>query len=50
MTLALFHELMRALSANEVDGYKSWLVLGIRQLGRDVAREVKSEWMLPLLA
>ena len=50
MTLALLQELMVALRANEAHGYKSWLVLGIKQLGRDVAREVKSEWMLPLLA
>ena len=28
-----------ALSANDADGYKSWLVLGIEQLGRDVAAE-----------
>jgi hypothetical protein len=38
-----------ALSANDADGYKSWLVLGIEQLGRDVAAEVESAWMVPLL-
>ncbi len=38
-----------ALRANEVDGYKSWLALGIEQLERDVAGEVESEWMAPLL-
>ncbi len=31
------------------DGYQSWLALGIKQLGRDVAAEVESEWMVPLL-
>ncbi|ABI47493.1 hypothetical protein sync_0844 [Synechococcus sp. CC9311] len=31
------------------DGYKSWLVLAIEQLGRDVAGEVESTWMVPLL-
>ena len=36
MTLALFEELLMALRANDVDGYKSWLVLGIEELGRDV--------------
>ena len=36
MTLALFQELLMALRANDVDGYKSWLVLGIEELGRDV--------------
>ena len=38
-----------ALRANEADGYESWLALGIKQLGRDVAGEVESEWMVPLL-
>ena len=49
MTLALLQELLMALSANDADGYKSWLMLGIEQLGRDVAGEVESEWMVPLL-
>ena len=38
-----------ALRANDADGYKSWLAIGIEQLGRDVAGEVESEWMVPLL-
>ncbi len=37
-TLALLQELLIALRANDDDGYKSWLALGIEQLGRDVAR------------
>ena len=37
-----------ALRANDADGYKSWLALGIEQLGRDVAAEVESEWMTGL--
>ena len=37
MTLALLQELLMALRANDADGYKSWLILGIEQLGRDVA-------------
>ena len=49
MTLALLQELLMALSANDADGYKSWLMLGIEQLGRDVAAEVESDWMEPLL-
>ena len=49
MTLALLQELLMALSVNEADGYKSWLALGVEQLGRDVAGEVESEWMVPLL-
>ena len=38
-----------ALRANDADGYKSWLAIGIEQLGRDVAGEVESDWMVPLL-
>ena len=49
MTLALLQELLMALRANDADGYKGWLALGIEQLGRDVAGEVESEWMVPLL-
>ena len=49
MTLAFLQELLIALRANDADGYKTWLVLGIEELGRDVAGEVESEWMVPLL-
>ena len=49
MSLALLQELLMALRANDVDGYKSWLALGIEELGRDEAGEVESEWMVPLL-
>jgi len=38
-----------ALRAYYADGYKSWLALGIQELGRDVAGEVESDWMVPLL-
>ena len=38
-----------ALRANDADSYKSWLALGIEQLGREVAAEVESDWMVPLL-
>ena len=49
MTLALLQELLMALRANDADGYKSWLALCIQQLGRDVAAEVESDWMVPSL-
>ena len=49
MTLALLQELLMALRANDAAGYKGWLALGIEQLGRDVAGEVESDWMVPLL-
>ena len=49
ITLALLQELLMALRANNADGYKSWLALGIEELGRDVAGEVESDWMMPLL-
>ena len=38
-----------ALRANDADGYKSWLTLGIEELGRDVGGDVESDWMVPLL-
>ena len=47
MTLALLQEMLMALRANDAAGYKSWLTLGIEQLGRDVAAEIVSEWMVP---
>ena len=43
MTLALLPELLMTLRANDADDYKSWLALGIEQLGRDVAAEVESD-------
>ena len=49
MLLALLQELLMALRANDADGCKGWLALGIKQLGRDVAGEVESDWMVPLL-
>ena len=49
MTLALLQELLMTLRANDADSYKGWLALGIEELGRDVAGEVESEWMVPLL-
>jgi hypothetical protein len=32
MTLALLQELLIALRANDADGFKSWLALGIEEL------------------
>ena len=49
MTLALLQEQLMALRANDADSYKSWLALGIEEIGRDVAAEVESDWMVPLL-
>ena len=37
MTLDLLQELLMALRANDADGYKAWLALGIEELGREVA-------------
>ena len=47
-TLALLKELRMALRANDADGYKRWLALGIDQLGRDVPGELESDWIVPL--
>jgi hypothetical protein len=49
MTMALLQELLMAIRAKDADGYKSWLALGIEKLGRDVAAEVVSDWVMPLL-
>ena len=48
MMLALLQELLMELRANDADDYKSWLAFGIEEIGRDVAAEVESEWMVPL--
>ena len=45
----MLQKLLMALRANDADGYKSWLVISIEQLGRDVAAEVESDWIIPLL-
>ena len=50
MTLALLQDLLMALKANDAESYKGWFALGIEALGRDVAAEVESDWMVPLLA
>ena len=49
MTLALLQELLMVLMANDADGDKVWQALGIEQLGRDLAGEVESVWMVSLL-
>ncbi len=49
MTLAWLLEVLMALRANDADASRSWLALDIEELGRDVAAEVESEWMVPLL-
>ena len=49
MTLALLQELLMALRANDADGYKSLLALGIEKLGRDVAGEVEFQCIVPML-
>ena len=49
MTLALLQELLMVQRANDADGDKVWLALGIEQLGRDLAGEVESVWMVSLL-
>ena len=36
MTLALLQELLLALRANDAEGFKGWLALGLEELGRQV--------------
>ena len=40
MTLALLQELLMTLGANDDDGYKSRLEVGMEELGRGLAAEV----------
>jgi hypothetical protein len=49
MSLALLQELLLALLANDVEGFKGWLALGLEELGRQVVLERMQNWMSPLL-
>ena len=49
MTLALVQELLLALRANDAEGFKGWLALGLEELGRQVVIEMMQDWMSPLL-
>ena len=49
MTLALPQELLLALRANDAEGFKGSLALGLEELGRQVVIELMKDWMSPLL-
>ena len=49
MTLALLQELLLALRANDPDGSKAWLSLGIEWLGKPAVIELLLVWMDPIL-
>ena len=49
MTLALLQELLLALRANDSEGFKGWLALGLEELGRQVVLELMQDWMSPML-
>ena len=49
MTLALLQELLLALRANDAEGFKGWLAVGLEELGRQVVLELLQDWMSPLL-
>ena len=38
-----------ALRANDAEGLKGWMALGLEELGRQVVLEVMQDWMSPLL-
>ena len=38
-----------ALRANDAEGSKGWLALGLEELGRQVVIELMQDWMSPLL-
>ena len=49
MTLALLQELLLALRANDPDGFKAWVSLGIERLGKPAVIELLLDWMDPIL-
>ena len=49
MTLALLQELLLALRANDPEGFKAWLFLGIDWLGKAAVIELLLDWMDPIL-
>ena len=44
MTLALLQELLLALRANDAEGFKGWLALGLEELGRQVVLELMQDY------
>ena len=48
MTLALLQVLLLALRANDAEGFKGWLALGLEELGLQVVIELMQGWMSPL--
>ena len=49
MTLALLLELLLALLANDPDGFKAWLSLGIERLGKPAVIELMVDGLNPIL-
>ena len=49
MTLALLQELLLAPRANDAEGFKGRMALGLEELGRRVVLELMQDWMSPLL-
>jgi len=49
MTLALLQELLLSLRANDPDGFKAWLSLGIERLGKPAVIELLVDWINPIL-
>ena len=49
MTLALLQELLLSFRANDPDGFKASLSLGIERLGEPAVTELLLEWISPIL-
>ena len=49
MILGLLQELLLALRANDPDGFKAWLSLGIERLGEPVVIELMLDGLNPIL-
>ena len=49
MTIALLQELLLSLRANDPDGFKAWLSLGIERLGEPVVIVLMCDGLDPIL-
>ena len=49
MTIALLQELLLSLRANDPEGFKAWLSLGIERLGKPAVIEPMLDGLNPIL-
>ena len=49
-TITLLTELLLALRANDPDGFRALLEMGLKELGLDVLDELTRDFLVPLLS